>query len=166
MKKLIILLFLSCCFKAYSQTTITKAISTAFELAIPSNGIYNIGVGASAKAELPIVAPVSLTLTGGFTTMFYKSNLFSSSRTPGAAGFIPLKAGAKYYFNKGVYAEGEAGTAIETNYGKQSSFAFSVGLGFIAPAGDKNGVDVGFRYEDWSNQLRQTAIRIAYRFGL
>jgi hypothetical protein len=92
--------------------------------------------------------------------------LFSSSRTPGAAGFIPLKAGLKYYFNKGVYAEGEAGTAIETNYGKQSSFAFSIGPGFIVPAGDKNGVDISLRYEDWANQLRQTAIRIAYRFGL
>ena len=167
MKKLILILLVLYGFQTQAQTTeITKAISTAFELAIPSNGVYNVGVGASAKAELPIVAPVSLTLTGGFTTMFYKSNLFNSSRTRGAAGFIPLKAGAKYYFNKGVYAEGEGGTAIETNYGKQSSFAFSLGLGFIVPAGDKNGVDVGFRYEDWSNQLRQTAIMVAYRFGL
>ncbi len=167
MKRIVFILLAVCCLKAQAQTTeITKAIGTAFELAIPSNGVYNVGVGASAKAELPIVAPVSLTLTGGFTTMFYKSNLFNSSRTPGAAGFIPLKAGVKYYFNKGVYAEGEAGDAIETNYAKQSSFAFSLGLGFIVPAGDKNGVDIGFRYEDWSNQLRQTAIRIAYRFGL
>ena len=103
--------------------------------------------------------------------MFHKSNLFNSSRTPGAAVFVPLKAGLKYYFNKSVYAEGEAGTAIETNaietdYTKKNSFAFSIGLGFIVPVGEKNGVDIGFRYENWSNKLSQTAIRIAYRFGL
>jgi hypothetical protein len=166
MKKYLSLLLILCSYKLQAQTTITKAISTGFELAIPSNGVYNIGIGASVKGELPISSPVSLTLTGGFTSMFYKSNLFNSSLTPGAALFVPLKAGLKYYFNKGVYAEGEAGTAIETNYGKQSAFAFSIGPGFIVPAGDKNGVDISFRYESWANQLRQTAIRIAYRFGL
>ena len=166
MKKLIVLSLVFLVFRSHAQTTITKAFSPAFELGIPSNGVYNIGVGASIKGELPIASPVSFTLTAGFTSMFYKSNLFDSSRTPGAAIFVPLKAGLKYYFNQGIYAEGEAGTAIETNYGKQSSFAFSIGPGFMVPAGDKNSVDISFRYEDWSNQLRQTAIRIAYRFGL
>ncbi|MGZ3763847.1 MAG: hypothetical protein ACXVA2_04245 [Mucilaginibacter sp.] len=167
MKRCLFLLLAFCCFKTQAQTIITKAFSAGFELAIPSNGVYNIGTGASLKAELPIAAPVSLTITGGFTSMFYKSNLFSSSRTPGAAVFGPLKAGVKYYFNKGVYAEGEAGTAIETNYGKQNSFAFSVGPGFIVPmSNEKQGIDISFRYESWAGQLRQTAIRFAYRFGL
>lgn len=164
MKRLLLLLFLFCISKAYAQTDITKAISGGFELAIPANSVYNVGTGFSIKGELPIVAPVSLSLTAGFTAMFYKSNLFNSSRTPGAAGFLPLKAGIKYYFDKGIYAEGEAGTAIETNYEKQSVFAFSIGPGFIVPAGEKSGVDISFRYEDWANKLRQTAIRIAYRF--
>jgi hypothetical protein len=164
MKKLLLLLFLFCISKTYAQTEISKAISGGFELAIPSNGVYNVGTGFSIKGELPIVTPVSLSLTAGFTAMFYKSNLFNSSRTPGAAGYLPLKAGIKYYFNKGVYAEGEAGTAIETNYEKQSVFAFSIGPGFIVPAGENSGVDISFRYEDWANKLRQTAIRIAYRF--
>lgn len=166
MKKLVILLFLFCFFKASAQTTINKAFSAGFELGIPANSVFNIGTGASAKFELPIASPVSLSLTGGITSMFYKSNLFSSSRTPGAAVFVPLKAGVRYFFNRGVYAEGEVGTAIETNYSKQSVFAFSIGPGFIAPIGEKNGIDISFRYEDWANQVRQTAIHIAYRFGL
>ena len=168
MKKLIILLLIFSCFKVHAQSTtdISKAFNLGFELGIPANSVYNVGTGASGKLELPIATPVSLTITGGFMTMFYKSNLFDSSRTPGAAVFVPLKGGVKYYFNRGVYAEGEAGTAIETNYGKQSSFAFSIGPGFVAPVGDKNGVDISFRYEDWANQLRQTAIHVAYRFGL
>jgi hypothetical protein len=167
MKKLLFVLLIFACLKSPAQTTdITKAISTGFELAIPSNGVYSIGTGASAKIELPLSSPVSFTLTGGFTSMFYKSNLFNSARTPGAAIFIPLKAGLRYFFNQGIFAEGEAGTAIETNYDKRSNFAFSIGPGFMIPAGDKNMVDVSFRYESWSNQLRQTGLRIAYRFGL
>lgn len=166
MKKILLILFVFLSFNTYAQTSITKAISTGIELAIPSNGVYSVGVGASAKVELPIAAPLSLTLTGGLTSMFYKGNLFNSSRTPGAAVFVPLKAGVKYYFSNEVYAEGEAGAAIETNYSKQSPFAFSIGPGFIVPVGDKNGVDISFRYENWANQLKQTAIRIAYRFGL
>jgi hypothetical protein len=166
MKRLVLILLTFSFINSRAQTTITKAFSPAFELGIPSNGVYNIGVGASIKGELPIASPVSFTLTAGFTSLFYKSNLFDSSRTPGAAIFVPLKAGLKYYFDQNVYAEGEAGTAIETNYGKQSSFAFSIGPGFMAPVGDKNAVDISVRYEDWSNQLRQTAIRVAYRFGL
>lgn len=168
MKKPIILIFTLFALQATAQTTnpTTKAIGLGFELAAPSNSVYNIGLGASAKLEVPIVAPVSFTLTGGFTSMFYKSNLFDASRTPGAAVFIPLKAGVKYYFAKSIYAEGEAGTAIETNYGKQRSFAFSIGPGFVVPLrNDKTGIDIGFRYESWANQLRQTGIRVAYRFG-
>jgi hypothetical protein len=166
MRKLIILLLLFCYFKASAQTIISKAFSAGFELGIPTNSVFNIGTGASAKFELPIASPVSLSLTGGITSMFYKSNLFNSSHTPGAAVFVPLKAGVKYFFNRDVYAEGEAGTAIEANYAKQSVFAFSIGPGFIAPVGEKNSIDISFRYEDWANQLRQTAVHIAYRFGL
>jgi hypothetical protein len=166
MKKLILLLFIFPFLKLQAQTSTSKAFNLGFELGIPSNGIYTIGTGASAKLELPIVSPVSLSLTGGITTMFYKSNLFNSSRTRGAAVFLPLKGGIKYYFNKGVYAEGEAGTAIETNYTKKGVFAFSIGPGFVVPAGEKNGVDISFRYENWANQVRQTAIHVAYRFEL
>jgi hypothetical protein len=168
MKKLLlfILTIYSISAKAQVTTTTTKAVSLGFELAAPSNSVYNIGTGASVKFELPVVSPVSFTLTGGFTAMYYKSNLFNSSRTPGAAGFLPLKAGIKYYLGQNFYAEGEAGTAIETNYDKHDSFAFSIGPGFIIPMNnEKQGVDIGFRYESWSNQLRQTGIRVAYRFG-
>ncbi|MBS1502547.1 MAG: hypothetical protein JST32_10825 [Bacteroidetes bacterium] len=150
--------------KAQDPAATKTAFSAGFELALPSGGVFSIGTGASAKLEIPLVQPLCLSLTAGITPMFYKSNLFGNSHTPGAAVFAPIKAGLKYYFAKSVYAEGEAGTAIETNYGKGSVFAFSIGPGFIAPINDKTGVDIGFRYEDWAGQVRQTAIRIAYRF--
>lgn len=167
MKKLIPILLLLFIIKtnAGAQVNNSVAVSAAFELGIPSASIYSIGTGASVKFEFPVVSPVSISLTGGITSMFYKSNLFGSNKTPGAAGYVPLKAGVKYYFAKGVYAEGEAGTAIETNYDKKNLFAFSIGPGFVTPINDKSGVDFSFRYEGWESRVHLTVIRVAYRFG-
>jgi hypothetical protein len=169
MKKLLPLLciFFSLSASAQFSLPVKTAFSAGFELGVPQNSIYSIGLGLSGKAEFPVAGNVSLSVTAGYNTFFYKSNLFRSSLTPANACFVPLKAGAKYYFNGGVYVEGELGTAIETNYSKQRLFAFALGPGFIIPINDKHSLDAGFRYESWSDhQLRQTAIRIAYRFGL
>ncbi|HWB62275.1 MAG TPA: hypothetical protein VG603_02105 [Chitinophagales bacterium] len=168
MKKLLPLLLIFFGYTAMAQGPVqtTNAISAGFELAIPSGGVFSIGTGASLKAEFPFAAPMlSISVTGGVTPMFYRGNLFGNAKTPGAALFVPLKAGLKYFFARGVYAEGEAGAALEANYNHATPFAFSIGPGFVISSNDKSGVDIGFRYEDWSGVLRQTAIRVAYRFG-
>lgn len=165
------LIFLIGCFyvihaNAQSDIQLSKAFSAGLDLGIPSNSIYTIGLGATGKVEIPVVSPVSLIITGGYAIFFYKGNLYESSRTPSPATFIPLKAGVKYNFNGGAYIEGELGTSIETNYLKQNLFAFSIGPGFTIPLNNNRGIDIGFRYENWSNhQLRQTAITVAYRLG-
>lgn len=169
MKKLpLVILFALLCSTAFAQNGIdlSKAFSAGLELAAPSHGVYNIGFGASGKFEVPIASPVSLTLTGGYTSFNYKSNLFDNNRTPSAAGYVPLKGGLKYYFSQAVCIEGEMGTALETNYEKQSLFAFSLGPSFFIPGSVHNrGFDFGFRYEGWGNQVHQTAFRVAYRLG-
>jgi len=168
MKRIILIIFIFIAIKATAQDTspIAKALSAGIELGIPSNSIYNIGLGFSGKAEIPASNRICITITAGYTAFFYKSNLYRSSLTPTPAGFVPLKAGTKYYFNPGVYIEGELGTVIETNYLRHDPFAFSVGPGFFIPINEKHSFDLGFRYENWSdNSLRQTAIRFAYRFG-
>lgn len=166
MKRLIVLIFIISAIGANAQNAITKAFSSGVELGIPSTSIYSIGLGISAKGELPVSDKIAITITAGYSTFFYKSNLFQSSLTPANAVFVPLKAGLKYYFNEGIYLEGEAGTSIETNYLKQYLFAFSVGPGFIIQTNNGHGIDLGLRYEGWSNnQLRQTAVRVGYRFG-
>src|SRR5471030_2681242 len=125
MKQFLPLILIITSLTASAQNAITKAFSAGLELGIPSNSIYTIGLGVSAKGELPVSDKIAITVTAGYSTFFYKSNLFQSSLTPANATFVPLKAGLKYYFNYGVYVEGEAGTAIETNYLKQDLFAFS-----------------------------------------
>lgn len=167
MKKIILFLLLFSILKVSAQESqnLKTVFSAGLELGIPQASVYTIGLGASGKLELPVSNKLCITVTAGYDAFFYKGNLYESSRTPSAAIFVPLKAGAKYYFNQGVYAEGELGTAIETNYLKQDLFAFSLGPGFIIPLNEAHGIDFGLRYENWSNhQVKQTALRFAYRF--
>jgi hypothetical protein len=167
MKRFLFLILLFYAAQAIAQDEpLKKAISIGGELGIPNASVYSIGLGVSGKGEFPVSGKVAITATAAYSIFFYKSNLFGNSKTPDAARFVPLKVGAKYYLNEGVYFEGELGTAIETNYLKQDLFAFSLGPGFIIPIKGKYGVDLGLRYEKWSNhQVQQTAIRIAHRFG-
>jgi hypothetical protein len=166
MKKILLPLFaMAFCVIAYAQQSVAnkKAFSVGPELGIPNQSVFNIGYGASVKFEIPVVSPLSFSLTAGYNKFKYKSIRVGSSVTPEAASFIPLKAAAKYYLSQGFYAEGELGTVIETNYQENKLFAFSAGPGFIFPI-KGGGIDLGFRYERWSNKLRQTGIRVAYRF--
>jgi hypothetical protein len=166
MKRLLPLLFTLFVLHTRAQTVPVKAFSVGLELGVPANSVFNVGFGGSGKAEVPLVSALSFTVTAGYTSMYYKSALIGSATTQTPVGYIPLKAGVKYYFSPGFYAEGEAGNAFQTNYTKENLFIIAVGPGFIASTGEHSGIDIGFRYENWgSGRLRQTAIRAAYRFG-
>lgn len=144
------------------------AISAGFELGLPSQSIYSVGLGGSLKIEVPLSGKFAVTATGGITSMTYKSAFVANFNTHGSDTFVPLKGGVKYYLGPNFYAEGELGAAIETEHEKRSLFAYSIGPGFLLPLGNgKTGIDFSFRYESWSqHDLRQTGIRVAYKFGL
>jgi len=145
----------------------TTAISVGAELNIPQRSRYNIGYGASVKFELPVVNALSFILTAG-VHQFHIKSIFNGVTT-GNDNFIPLKAGAKYYFDPRFYTEGELGTVIDHNDAvTQNRFTYAIGTGFLLPLkSSSNMVDVGLRYEQWSqNRLQQFGIRVAYRFGL
>ncbi|MBD1394846.1 hypothetical protein [Mucilaginibacter glaciei] len=166
MKKLIFIIFTIATFAAHAQTDPTKTLSLGFDVGAPSQSIYSIGVGGSAKLEIPIVTPVVLSITAGYNSFSYKSSLTGSNTSQPAAGFIPIKAGGKFYFGPGIYLEAEAGSAIETNYAKDKLFAYALGPGFIFATGKHTGIDLSINYENWGGgRLRQTAIRVAYRLG-
>jgi hypothetical protein len=149
---------------AQEPVQLSKAISFGGELAVPPYGLYSIGSGMSVKLELPIASPVSISMTAGFTSFFYRGSVFSNYGNSGVDVFVPLKIGAKYYFIQNVYAEAELGEALELTHNKDNLLAFSIGPGFVVPAG-RNGLDISFRYEDWQGEIKQTALRVAYRFG-
>ena len=123
-KLLLILLFATFIYGAHAQVPVqnSTAFSIGAELAIPSYGLYNIGTGLSAKFELPVVSPVSVTVTGGFSSIFYKSSILYDYRNGGGDLFAPLKAGVKYYFIQNVYAEGEGGVGGGRNGFEFESF--------------------------------------------
>ena len=168
MKKLLLIVIIFAAFKAHAQDLPhpSTAFSAGAELGIPAHSLYNIGVGASVKLEQPVVSPVSLTLTAGFSSFFRKNSPFNNGNSGGNL-FVPLKGGVRYNVGSGVFLEAEAGSAIELNYDKRRVFAFSVGPAIMIPSGaDNRNFELGLRYESWSaHTLQQTAIRFAYRFG-
>ncbi|MCJ8208776.1 hypothetical protein MUY27_03590 [Mucilaginibacter sp. RS28] len=144
------------------------AISPAFELGLPNQSVYSVGLGGSLKVEAPVIKHFSITATGGISSFHYKDGLSEAlGRSLGSNTFVPLKGGVKFYGGPGFYLEAEAGNVFQTTNDKRSLFAYAIGPGFVVPVhGGKSGVDVGFRYERWSQgELRQTALRIGYRFG-
>lgn len=165
MKKLLLIAFSFVTLGVQAQVTTKPAVSIGAELGIPSNTVYNIGIGGSAKIEVPIVSALSVSFTAGYNTFFYKNSILGNNVKPDAGTFIPLKAGLKYYLADGFYVEGEAGNIKETNYNKNNIFVFTIGPGFLVPINKSSAVDFGFRYENWHRRLRQTSLRVAYRFA-
>lgn len=168
MKRLLIIVFACIGTYAHAQSGAERynnpAISAGIELQAPDKNGYKIGYGASAKAELPMNDLFSLSVTAGYTALDYRLAKNKKIRTP--ADFIPLKAGAKFFFGDGIYTEGEAGAVIETNYTKDKKMVFSIGPGLIVPTGKHTGIDMGIRFEEWgSKKMRETSFRIAYRLG-
>src|ERR1700712_5776396 len=138
MKKILLALFIFTGTLAHAQTTPKTAFGVALELGAPTNSIYTIGLGGSGKAEIPLTSSISLSVTAGYTSFYYKSALIGSSTKQTPGGFIPLKAGVKYFFSPGVYIEAEGGDVIETNYDKLHLFTYAVGPGFVIPTGKNN----------------------------
>lgn len=171
MKYPLMLLLALCIFQAANAQDRSAhspiAVSAGFELGLPSQSIYSVGLGGSLKIEVPVARRFAVTATGGITSMDYKNAIAANFKTGGSDTFVPIKGGVKYYAGPGFYIEGELGTAIQTAHEQHSLFAFSIGPGFLVPiSGGKSALDIGFRYESWSeHDLRQTGLRVGYRFG-
>jgi len=94
MKRFLFLILLFSSLRIMAQDEpLKKAFSIGAELGIPNVSVYNIGLTVSGKGELPVSDKLAITVTAAYSTFFYKSNLFTNSKTLTAAGFIPLKAG-------------------------------------------------------------------------
>jgi hypothetical protein len=119
--------------------------------------------GGSLQVEFPVAKSLNLTGSAGYLSLFYTG--------PGASlstGFVPLKAGAKYYFGGNFYAAGEVGASISTENGGGTAFAFAPALGASFSVSPKSSLDFGLRYETWSKDGSSSfvALRAAYAFGL
>lgn len=131
---------------------------------VASSGGYGFVFGADVRLQKQIEPKTHFILTTGVTHFFKKNNVTG-------AGYIPLKAGAKYFLEDHFYAAGEIGIGFGTvkNSGRSFIWSPSVGLSFKT-------VDISVKYEDAPNftfangvankYMRQFALRVAYGFSL
>jgi len=119
--------------------------------------------GASLQFEQPIAKSLNLTGSAGYMSLFS-----TAKGASGNAGFVPLKAGAKYYFGGNFYGAGELGATFSTEGGDGAAFNYAPGIGASFSLADKSSLDFGVRYETWSKEgtVSFVGLRLAYAFGL
>ena len=127
MRKLLLLFVIvaGTAFSASAQSDKAR-FSIGFEGGIPvgnAKNVYSVAIGGSLKYEMPIAASTMFTLSGGYTSFKVKDDFGG-----GSSGFVPLKAGIKYFFNEGFYGEGQVGAALSTESGGGTAFAYAPGM--------------------------------------
>lgn len=147
----------------------TWHLGIGVEGAIPTgnlNNFSNFSLGGTARLQYDTKSNISFTLTSGYYNVFAKSyTIGTTTYKPDALGIVPVKAGIKVFATDNIYFSGELGAGFETNYGKNTKFIASPGIGYANAAG----LDIGVRYENFSGQsdnYGMAALRIAYGFKL
>jgi hypothetical protein len=121
-------------------------------------------LGGTARLQYGLDKNVALTLTSGYYNFF----LNQAGKDLGGKdiGLVPVKVGAKFFFNSPIYVGGEAGAGFITNANTdgKTKLLLSPALGWA-----NKSWDVGVRYENISGQgtnFGTVALRLAYGFSL
>ncbi|HKG08787.1 MAG TPA: hypothetical protein VKB19_20115 [Pedobacter sp.] len=167
------LLFALTCFISVSvtrgQSVKDSKLGIGAEFLLPfgdNAGLVDYGVGASLQYQHTLAEQVRLSLSVGYID-FSGKEVFVGVKYD--EGYVPIKAGLKYFISTYIYAAGEGGVAISTANGSGSgtAFAYSAGAGTEFPVGQSNTLDFGLRYEGWSrsNGTRSFAgLRAGFNF--
>ena len=132
--------------------------------------VRDFGVGGSLLYQHPIANKLNFTGSAGylsFTGKEFTSPLGGTVKLD-AAGFIPVKAGLRYFLAENIFVNGEVGAVFGTQDGAGTAFAYSPGIGVEFPVADKSTLELGGRYEGWSKNGTSSFIglRAAWNFGL
>lgn len=130
----------------------------------------DFGYGGSLQFQTPIIEKLNFTASGGYLNFKGKEYDVPGLGTLGGgnAGFIPVKAGINYFLAENFYVGGELGAAFATGDNSGTAFVYTPHIGVEFPVADKGSIDLGARYEAWSDNgtLRFIGLRLAYNFGL
>lgn len=146
-----------------------SVIGPGIDVAIPV-GDYkdqaDYGLGFSLLYQKPVADHLNITGNVGYFR-FHGPPVFSNIKY--REGYVPIKAGARYFIGRYFFAAAEFGIAIPTanGYGSGTSFAYAPGLGAGIPVSKTGVLDLSLRYESWSrsNGTRSfTGIRAGYNF--
>jgi len=151
----------------FAQKSNGGKFSIGFEGGLPLGKTSNVSsytIGGSFKYDQPVAANFFITGSAGYTYFPYKSAILSAYNL-GRSGesFIPIKIGAKAYFCRNFYGEGQLGLVIVTTTNGGTAFTYSPGIGYNFA----KSVDLGMRYEGWEksgNTVNQLSLRLAYSF--
>jgi len=174
MKKLLLTLIIlggiaKCCFAQDVTTAPAKSsgggvkINIGAEAGLPVgdvSSVYSFIIGGSVNAEIPTANHTFLTLSAGYNSWLVKNDL--KEIIGSSEGFVPLKAGIKYYPDENFFLEGQAGIVFSTETDGGHAFVFSPGIGYTF----SGGFEAGLRYEGWSNggTTGQLGLRVGFRF--
>lgn len=137
-------------------------LNVDLEVSVPGGDygdLFGIGLGGSGGLDIPITKALYATGTAGVMS-FYRNN--SSTKT-----FIPIKAGAKYYFTRIIYAQTEIGMSVGVQEDAGTAFVFAPGAGMSYPVTERSSVNAGLRFESWSREggnINQFCIKVGYQF--
>lgn len=130
---------------------------------IPTETGGQFAIGGDLRYQFNIDEQLSIPVTAGYTNLSYKFNDIKVN-----SGYIPVKVGAKYFFDKsgsGVYGLAELGAAFGTDTGAGTSFVYSPAVGYSWA----NGLDLAAKYEGLAKNSTTTGyfgLRLAYGFKL
>ena len=147
-------------FSTNANAQSSPKFGVGLNVGVPTATGGNLAIGADLRYQFDIDNQLSVPLTAGYTNTSYKGG--------GNSGYIPLKAGLKYFFNDtgaGAYGLAEAGAGFSTAKGGQTGFVYSPAIGYSW----SNGLDLAAKYEGMSNNgfnSGYTGIRLAYGFKL
>ncbi len=143
---------------------------------IPTGDIHTTSgfeLGGSLRLQYGVDKNVAVMLTSGYDNFFGKNYTLpvvvgttvttTTVKAPNF-GLIPVKAGAKIFFNSPIYASGEVGAGFETVSGGSTRLILAPGLGWA-----NHSWDVGLRYENFSGggvNYGLVGLRLAYGFSL
>ncbi|TDG35848.1 hypothetical protein EZJ43_10860 [Pedobacter changchengzhani] len=142
----------------------TPKLGIGLNVGVPTQTNGSVAIGGDVRYQFDIDKQLSIPVTAGYTNISYKNSIASS-------GYIPVKVGAKYFFNDtgaGVYGLAEVGAAFNTGSETGTSLVYSPALGYAW----SNGLDLGVKYEGKSkssNSVISTGyvgLRLAYGFTL
>jgi len=170
MKKLLLLIVIvaGATFSASAQSSSSETgkFSVGAEVGLPlgkAKEAYNLVVGGSLKYEHPIATGTFVTISAGYNAFLTKSE-YKDLGLKSSIGWVPVKAGLKYYFDGvGFFGEAQLGAAFSTETGGGTAFAYSPGVGYSFDGG----FEAGLRYEAYSksgSSTQQLGLRLAYRF--
>ena len=142
--------------KKYSDDT---RMDFSVSVGMPTSYMFKSALDAEVRFQKDFSPRVAGLLNVGFT-YFLKSDEPVMGGFQRNVGFIPIKAGGKFFLNERLYVSGEGGVAF-----KPMSFAttllYAPGVGFEF----YKGFDLGVRYETYTRyDVSKLSLKVGYGF--